>query len=94
MTVANTGDRRGAELVQVYGGLPESRHARPPRRLLGFARVELDPGARREVEIPVSLRTLAIRERGGWTIEPGRYRLDVGRHANDPDARRLTLDHS
>lgn len=94
VTIENTGTRRGADVVQVYGGLPESRHERPPRRLLGFARVELDPGARREVEIPVTLRTLAIRQHGAWTIEPGRYRLDVGRHANDPDARRLTLDHS
>lgn len=94
VTIENTGTRRGADVVQVYGGLPESRHARPPRRLLGFARVELDPGARREVEIPVSLRTLAIRQHGAWTIEPGCYRLDVGRHANDPGARRLTLDHA
>jgi len=90
VTVRNTGHRRGATVVQVYGGLPESRYERPLQRLLGFQRVEIDAGAAVVVEIPCSLETLAIRERGGWVREPGTYEIRVGQCAGDPAARRLT----
>jgi hypothetical protein len=88
-TVANTGGRDGADVVQVYGGLPGSKYERPAWRLLGFSRVEVPSRATRTVEIDVSLRTLAIRERGAWVIEPGRYAIAVARHAGDPAAHRL-----
>jgi len=89
--VENTGGRDGAEVVQVYGGLPESAHERPARRLLGFARVEVPAGATRSVEIPISLRTLAVRRGGAWHVEPGRYALAVARHAGDTAAARLDV---
>jgi beta-glucosidase len=90
-TVANMGGRDGAEVVQVYGGLPGSRYERPSWRLLGFARVEVPAAASRTIEIPISLRTLAVRERGTWVLEPGRYAIAVGRHAGDPGALRLEV---
>jgi beta-glucosidase len=86
VTVANTGNRRGADVVQVYGGLPSSRYERPARRLLGFTRLELSPGESRQIGIVVSLRTLAIRDNGRWLVEPGRYEITVGHYANDPTA--------
>jgi beta-glucosidase len=88
-TVTNTGRRDAADVVQVYGGLPGSKHERPAWRLLGFARIEVPAGATRAVEIPVSLRTLAIRRGGAWLVEPGRYAIAVARHAGDPAAHRL-----
>jgi beta-glucosidase len=88
-TVANTGARDGVEVVQVYGGLPGSKYERPAWRLLGFARVEMPAGATRTVDVDVSLRTLAVRERGAWVVEPGRYAIDVVRYAGDPAALRL-----
>jgi beta-glucosidase len=87
--VANTGARDGADVVQVYGGLPGSAYGRPAWRLLGFARVEVPAGAARMVDIDVSLRTLAVRERGTWVIERGRYVIAVARHAGDSGAQRL-----
>ncbi|MBI3784717.1 MAG: glycoside hydrolase family 3 C-terminal domain-containing protein [Deltaproteobacteria bacterium] len=84
--VRNTGSRAGATVVQVYGGLPKSGFERPPRRLLGFTRVEIDAGETRRVEIPVSLRTIAVRQNGQWVIEPGRYELSVAHYAGDPSA--------
>jgi beta-glucosidase len=57
MTVANTGQRAGAEVVQAYVTLPASAdtigHAQPPRRLVGFQRVELAPGAAGEAVITI-----------------------------------------
>ena len=77
----------------MYGGLPGSRYARPAHRLLGFARVDLAAGESRALAIPVSLRTLAVRQGGTWVIEPGRYEICVARHADDPDAVRLWVDN-
>jgi len=86
VTVANTGMRAGADVVQVYGGLPGSRFERPQRRLLGTARVELEPGTSCRVAVDVDLHTLAVRQRGAWVVEPGRYEITVARCAGDPDA--------
>ncbi len=91
VTVANTGARDGADVVQVYGGRPGSAYERPAWRLLGFARVDVPAGSARAVDVPVSLRTLAVRERGAWVVEPGRYAIAVARHAGDPAARRLDV---
>jgi beta-glucosidase len=90
--VANTGTRDGAEVVQIYAGLPGSRVERPAWRLVGFARVEVPAGGSRAVEIPISLRTIAVRRDGGWWMEPGRYAIAVARHAGDPVALRFDVD--
>jgi beta-glucosidase len=90
-TVANTGERDGADVVQVYAGLPGSAYERPAWRLLGFARVDVPAGGTRTVDVEVSLRTLAVRERGAWLIEPGRYAIVVARHAGDRAAHRLEV---
>jgi beta-glucosidase len=91
-TVANTGARDGSEVVQVYAGLPDSRVERPAWRLVGFARVEVAAGGTRAVEIPISLRTLAVRRDGRWWMEPGGYAIRIVRHAGDPAALRLDAD--
>ena len=77
VTVANTGDRRGREVVQVYAGVPEGRVERPARWLAGFATVDAEPGEELTVRIPVGARTLEHWD-GGWTVEPGRFRLGAG----------------
>ncbi|MEZ0351455.1 glycoside hydrolase family 3 C-terminal domain-containing protein [Mycobacterium sp. pR1184] len=73
-TVANTGERSGADVPQLY-----LSHQRP--RLLGFERVELDPGATCRVTISADPRLLARYEHGSWRIEPGRYPVAVGASA-------------
>jgi beta-glucosidase len=85
-TVRNTGARAGTEVVQVYAGLPTSRVIRPRRRLVGFARVDVAAGEAVAVAVPCSLQTLAVRQDGGWWMEPGTYEVAVGRHAADPSA--------
>ena len=50
VTVTNTGDRAGAEVVQVYTSLPGSAVVRAPRELKGFAKVALEAGETREVD--------------------------------------------
>ncbi len=92
-TVRNTGTRDGTDLVQVYGGHESwDSTQRPARRLLGFARIDIDSGARVDIVVRVPLARLARRDpkRRRWVVDPGTYLLDVGRHAADPTATRLT----
>ena len=58
-TVKNTGSRPGAEVVQVYVAPPKSSVRRPLRELKGFARVLLQPGESRRVEITLRPSALA-----------------------------------
>lgn len=50
--VENTGDVAGAEVPQVYLSLPGSVDV-PPKRLVGFDKVELQPGEKKRVEITI-----------------------------------------
>ncbi len=52
-TVANTGDRAGTEVVQLYLEDPVAGVVRPVRQLIGFARAGLGPGERIQVEFAV-----------------------------------------
>jgi beta-glucosidase len=45
------------------------------RRLAGFAKIELEPGEARQVEVPLEWRTIAEWQDDGWTVAPGRYRF-------------------
>jgi beta-glucosidase len=51
------------------------------RRLAGFAKVELEPGAAREVEVPLEWRTIAEWQDDGWTVAAGTYRFVLARDA-------------
>jgi beta-glucosidase len=50
-TLANTGPAAGAEVVQVYLGVPAQ--GQPPKRLVGFQKVFLEPGESRPVTISI-----------------------------------------
>ena len=81
--VANTGGRRGADVLQVYGRrLDPSR----PQRLIGFRRVAIEAGETAEVDIDVPLSVLAERDtvRHAMVVRPGIYEVRVARHAADP----------
>jgi len=86
--VENTGQRPGAQVLQVYATRPEHRD----RFLVGFQRVDLQPGKRHVVEIDVPLERLARRSSPGrWEVAPGTYRIDVGTDAAEAASRPTTL---
>src|SRR5690606_30413944 len=80
--VTNEGDRRGAEVVQLYLSGPAWD---APRRLGGFARVELEPGESKSVTIPIDPRLLAdwVADRPGWTRAAGAYTVSAGRSSRE-----------
>lgn len=81
----NTGDRAGAEVVQLYVGAPGEAVPRPLRELRAFGKVALDPGERIRLEMSLRTDDLAYYDALGsaWRVEPGRYRIEVGTSSRD-----------
>jgi hypothetical protein len=65
-------------VVQLYGAVPTSPLERPPKRLVGFARVTLDAGASRRIDIPIARSLLDVRRKGAWVREPHPVVLSIG----------------
>ncbi|MEX5719952.1 glycoside hydrolase family 3 C-terminal domain-containing protein [Geodermatophilus maliterrae] len=83
LTVTNTGERAGRHVVQVYVATTAGPVRRPARELRGFAKVSLQPGESRTVELRLDRRAFAywdVRE-GGWVVAPGEYTVQVGASA-------------
>ncbi|ONI80490.1 glycosyl hydrolase [Saccharothrix sp. ALI-22-I] len=77
--VRNTGDRPGAEVVQLYLHDPVASVTRPVRQLVGFARVDLEPGEATEVGFRLHAdRTSFTGRDGRRVVEPGELLLQVG----------------
>lgn len=83
-TVANTGDRDGDEVVQVYGRDVIGRTVRRARTLVAFERLSLHAGeeTRLVVEVPTSLFALWD-ARESWVIEPGQIKFFIGASSAD-----------
>ncbi len=83
--VHNTGERDGADVVQVYAELPD---ADAPARLIGFTRLEVAAGADASFEVVVPLDLLATRNSASkaWNHASGQHRIIIGRFAGDPEA--------
>jgi beta-glucosidase len=85
LRVTNTGPRTGTEVVQCYAADEVASVARPDRQLVGFTRVELDPGASATVEFVVHPSRLAFHdEQFEFVCEPGAFRFELGGCAGDP----------
>lgn len=80
--VTNTGDRAGADAVQVYVA---GNGWEAPKRLGGFAKVTLWPGHSTVAEMAIDPRLLAVWKAGhpGWTRTAGRFTVSVARSSRD-----------
>lgn len=78
-TVKNTGSRAGAEVAEVYAGLPASA-GEPPKRLVGWDKVHLNAGESKEVSVAVKPLYLSVYEESSdsWKLVPGSYTFMVG----------------
>lgn len=83
ITVTNTGDREGKQVVQVYLSRPDSAVDRPVRWLAGFTAVTLAPGDSRTVAIPLPERAFQHWGPTGWESEPGEFIVRVGTSVAD-----------
>ncbi len=95
VTVTNTGERAGTEIVQVYVTDPQASVSRPAQELRGFARVTLDPGASETVTVSLDRRAFAYWHPAlrRWTVEGGEFGVRVGASSRDIRAEAtITLD--
>lgn len=78
-TITNTGALAGAEIVQTYISMSDSKTFRSPSELAGYTKVYLEPGESQEVRM--SLRSNAFKVydpyKGAWITETGTYRISV-----------------
>ncbi|WP_221620823.1 glycoside hydrolase family 3 C-terminal domain-containing protein [Actinomyces bowdenii] len=85
-TVTNTGQRPGAQVVQVYvGRTGASAIQRAPRELRGFTKVRLEAGRSTGVELALTQRDLSFWDEPSqaWVVEAGRYEVSVGFSSRD-----------
>jgi len=79
--VTNTGDRAGAEVVQVYIAQKNPSIRRPKKELKGFKKVFLEKGESKVVEIPIELKYATSfwdEIRNAWIVEKDEYEVIVG----------------
>ena len=77
--VKNTGNVAGTEVVQLYIRNTSASVEQPVRELKGFARVTLQPGEQKHVELPLGFNELDfVNAEDKWTVEPTVYQVWVG----------------
>ena len=79
--VSNTGARSGAEVAQVYVGDKHAKVPRPVKELEGFARVELNPGETKHVQVTLDRRAFSYYDvkSHSWAVAPGDFDIYVAR---------------
>ncbi|MFH9939576.1 glycoside hydrolase family 3 N-terminal domain-containing protein [Streptomyces murinus] len=84
LTVRNTGERAGAEVVQLYLHDPVASVTRPDIRLIGYRRVELAPGEARRLTFRFHTDLSSFPDRTGTRIvEPGELELRLAASSTD-----------
>jgi beta-glucosidase len=84
LTIRNTGTRRGTETVQLYAADTATGVTLPAQQLIGFERVDLEPGGSKTVSFVVPLSVLAYTGvSGDLVMEPGPIEVSVGSSSSD-----------
>jgi beta-glucosidase len=84
VTVTNTGEVAGSDVVQLYGHDVLGSIARPTTQLLGYHRVTLEPGESTTITFEVPTTRFAFTDRSMTrVVEPGDVEVWVGAHAAD-----------
>ncbi|MGW0075806.1 beta-xylosidase/alpha-l-arabinosidase [Streptomyces cellulosae] len=85
LTVRNTGERAGTEVVQLYLHDPVASVVQPVQRLVGYTRVDLEAGEERRIRVTVPADVASFTGRDGRRIvEPGALELRLSASSEDP----------
>jgi beta-glucosidase len=92
ISVTNTGQRVGDQVVQMYIHHPVSSIAQPVILLRGFKRVHLEPGASATVSFDVGPEQLSILDaQMKWTVEPGGVDVLIGPNSAETSKAQLVI---
>ena len=85
ITLSNTGNRAGAEVVQCYVGQKSPSQPRPAKELKAFKKVFLEPGESKEIVFELDYRAFAYwhAEKATWVAESGEYQIHIGASVAD-----------
>jgi beta-glucosidase len=84
LNITNTGKQRGTEIVQLYAADTATGVTLSAQQLIGFARVDLDPGASKAVSFVVPISVLAYTGLSGQlVVEPGPVEVSAGSSSSD-----------
>jgi beta-glucosidase len=83
--ITNNGTVTGAEVAQLYLGLPASAPASPPKQLRGFQKVNLLAGASSTVTFDIRRKDLSYWDVGSqaWKVPAGTFNVYVGASSRD-----------
>ena len=81
----NTGNKDGAEVMQVYIGKPKSKVERALKELKGFEKTYLKKGEHAFIKIEINVSKLAFYDEliSDWNLEKGAYNIYVGNASNN-----------
>ena len=84
VTVKNTGDRAGEEIVQCYFRDLAAQRVRPVKQLVDFAKVALEPGEEKTISFTVPCSKLGYYDMAmNYVVESGEFDLFVGGDSRD-----------
>jgi beta-glucosidase len=84
LAVTNTGKQRGTEIVQLYAADMATGVTLPAQQLIGFARLDLEPGTSKTVAFTVPMSLLAYTGLSGdLVMEPGPVEVSAGSSSSD-----------
>lgn len=84
VSVKNTGDRAGEEIVQCYFRDLAAKRVRPMKQLVDFTKISLQPGEEKIVSFTVPYSKLGYYDMAmNYVVEPGEFDLFVGGNSRD-----------
>lgn len=85
VNVKNTGNREGAEVVQLYISDLKSYLPRPLKELKGFDKIKLNPGEEKTVTFTIDKEALSFfdADKHEWVAEPGDFEAIIGASSTD-----------
>ncbi|BCL80086.1 BglX family protein [Ktedonobacteria bacterium brp13] len=85
LDVTNTGSRAGADVAQLYIGIPSTNVKEPPKQLKAFQKVFLQPGQKQHVHFNLDASALSYWDvqSHGWVVQDGTYQVMVGSSSRD-----------
>jgi beta-glucosidase len=93
VTVRNTGNRLGSQVVQIFVSDSASSVVRPVRELKGFAKVHLGPGESDRVSIELDQRAFSFwsERHHRWVVEAGDFTIFAGTSSRDLPLSKLIM---